>query len=128
MNGRVPATDRIRRRHVVTNRDDALRKEVGWTGPEEANVEPVPEQARPVAPPTVAVPSPAAARPGGWGQPPPTSWPPPGRPPGPPQQHSGTPWPGRPPAGPEAYPAAPQPGSYADRIRVDDLVPTRKPV
>ncbi len=111
----------------MTNRDDALRKELGWTAPEEATSEPVPEQARPVAPPTVAVPSPAPPRPGGWGQPRPTTWPPHVRPPGPPQQHGGTPWPARPPAGPEGYPAAPQPGSYADRIRVDELVPTRKP-
>ncbi|MDO8835634.1 MAG: hypothetical protein Q7V01_08555 [Vicinamibacterales bacterium] len=40
----------------MTNRDDALRKELGWTGPEESDFEPVAEQP-PVAPPTVAVPS-----------------------------------------------------------------------
>ncbi len=112
----------------MTNRDDALRKEQGWTGPEESNFAAVPEQPRPVAPPTVAVPPPAPPRPDGWGQPRPPSWPPPRRHPGPPpQQHGGAPWPDRPPAGPEGYPAAPQPGSYADRIRAGDLVPTRKP-
>lgn len=157
----------------MSNRDDALRKDLGWTGPEESNFEPVPEHTPPVTPPKVTVPPrppvdftpsattdggpgsgpptpaeperpvgvfraaadrhgppPAPHRPEGWGQPRPPAWPQPARPPAPhglPPQHGGS-WPGQAPPSPQAPPAAPpQPGSYAERIRADDLVPTRKP-
>lgn len=105
----------------MTNRDDALRQEPGWTGPEGSDFEPTSEHASPAAP--------AAGRPGpqgpeGWNQPRPARWPQPARPspppppPGaPPQHRGGAPWPGHP---------DPGPGSYADRIRAEELVPTRK--
>ncbi|NVN49214.1 MinD/ParA family protein [Mycolicibacterium hippocampi] len=125
----------------MTDRDDALRKDPGWTGPEEPHFEPSPEQGQPAAPPTPPDPEraggmfrpppnrPAPARPDSWGQAPPPGWPQRTRPAGPPtapQHHGGgAPWHGQQPRGPEA-PA--HPGSYADRIRADELVPTRKAV
>jgi MinD-like ATPase involved in chromosome partitioning or flagellar assembly len=201
----------------VTDRDDALRRELGWTGPEEAEYEPPapkPEPAAPARPPAPSrppvdfvpldpAPRPSAEeskdderatpagngwlpqapgpepgprgaqpdvppppfldpeRPGGSLRPPARHGPPPGsprdigpmptasrpddtawsKPPGrhqpqpsrpagqtapqPPGARPGHPWP---PAGygPEAAAATPPQGSYADRIRVDDLVPARK--
>jgi MinD-like ATPase involved in chromosome partitioning or flagellar assembly len=188
----------------VTDRDDALRRELGWTGPEESDYEP-PSAKREPTPPKPPVPSrppvdfvppepptppeesakppeseprreqpevapppfldrdrgfrpsarygpppgsprdtgplPATNRPddNAWGQPP--GWQPP-RPPRPAAQATGAPQPtpappqpppqGRPaqqwsPApGYATEPVPAPPGSYADRIRADDLVPTRK--
>ncbi|BBY18542.1 MinD/ParA family ATP-binding protein [Mycolicibacterium litorale] len=160
----------------MTDRDDALRRELGWTGSEEEDFEPDtgpsgprmpppiphrppadgPSPAVPYVPPPADVPTvvgdpqrrasfretqqmpagppppPPHQHPSGWGQPPgwevprgqrPTAGPPPAGPPtmGPPPQQV---WPqeGYGPAGPMASP----PGSYADRIRVNDLVPPRR--
>ena len=209
----------------MTDRDDALRKELGWTGPEESNYEPdtgpserreaspptppaprrppvefepsrtdssaasaPPDEPKPFStgpnrvPPETAAPAPAqdaGARGGGPGDTPPPAFREPERPGGsfrqPPPQYSGQPpapprdaspsanatrtdasawsapqgWqpprqarPPQPPApsppgarGPQQWPAPgyggdaptpPQPGSYAERIRADDLVPSRK--
>jgi len=156
----------------VSDRDDALRKELGWTGPEESDYEPAPApptftpattplpsrppvdyqppvdapEPEPAAPPPPPTPPPREPPRFGPPQGPPPQWgPPPGQqnpnqqhpgwqqgppqrpgpPPGPPQY--GT-WHGQP-YGPDPRlaPAAPT-GSYADRIRADDLVPTRRPV
>ena len=184
----------------MTDRDDALRRELGWTGPEETEFEPPNRMPEPPPPPKPPVPSrppvdfvapepprppddaakaagpepdprggppepppppfldpdrpggnfrqprygpppgsprdtgplPATDRPddGAWSQPPgwqpqrasrPTGQtPPPPHQAGPPTQ----PWKG-PLYPPEAAPAPP-PASYADRIRADDLVPSRK--
>jgi MinD-like ATPase involved in chromosome partitioning or flagellar assembly len=41
----------------VTDRDDVLRKELGWTGPEETNYEPDAAEPEPAAPPRPPVPS-----------------------------------------------------------------------
>jgi MinD-like ATPase involved in chromosome partitioning or flagellar assembly len=41
----------------VTDRDDALRRELGWTGPEETDFEPPAQRPEPPAPPKPAVPS-----------------------------------------------------------------------
>ena len=185
----------------MTDRDDALRKELGWTGPEDTDYEPsgaAPEPTAPpnppvasrppvdflapdpvdggedaqppapgphrVAPATTPEPSPSpfreAERQGGsFRQPPPRYGPPPGsprdtgpmpyadrtdggqwgqqpgrqhpraaRPPATQGQQQGQQWPG-PGYGPDVRPAQPPPppsGSYADRIRADDLVPTRR--
>lgn len=125
----------------MTNRDDELRRDLGWTGPEDSHFEPVPDQAPQAAPPTAAVPArpPVDFSPGTppnrYGPPPaphraddrvpprPAPWPQPA-PPGPPPPHrGGAPWPGQ----FQGYPGAPpQAGSYAERIRADDLVPARK--
>ncbi|MGB7505197.1 MAG: MinD/ParA family protein, partial [Mycobacterium sp.] len=51
----------------MTDRDDALRKDLGWTGPEESHFEPSPEQGQPAAPPT----PPEPERAGGMFRPPP---------------------------------------------------------
>jgi MinD-like ATPase involved in chromosome partitioning or flagellar assembly len=191
----------------VTDRDDALRRELGWTGSEDTDYEPVtgpqapaaappspvpprppvepvppsaaasndhtpPEPQAPVASPLAHAPDvepraetpPAAStqeieRPRAPSRDQPTAQygPPPGRdirqpPPGPHRQDGGwgqqpqQPQPGwqqqrgpRPPTGPNQPPfggptgygadprVAPQPpGSYADRIRVNDLVPARR--
>jgi MinD-like ATPase involved in chromosome partitioning or flagellar assembly len=189
----------------VSDRDDALRRELGWTGPEETDYEPPsapvepkftpppvpsrpPVDYKPSADPTIGTPAtpdspapPESAQPvppreperpagGGRPAPPPRYGPPPGTPrdtgpvgapirPENPQQQWGQqpawpaqqqpPRPPRPPAppntgqqgagqlpygtwsstshGPEARVAPPAPtGSYADRIRADDLVPTRR--
>ena len=152
----------------MTDRDDALRRNLGWTGPEETDYEPdAPEpepqrQAPPATRPPVDYtpadpapasfgeparsapdhrppppphygpardtgPLPAAPRPdGGWAQPPAGPPPRPQRPPVPPQANR-PPWPPPGPgyAGPQPRPA-PQPGSYAEAIRADELVPTRR--
>ncbi|BBZ63356.1 MinD/ParA family ATP-binding protein [Mycolicibacterium monacense] len=131
----------------MTDRDDALRRELGWTGQEDEDFEPDtgpsglratpppppvpdperrtsfrdPQQSRPGPPP-----APPRPQPTNWGQPP--GWQPargPLPPAGTPPQQS------RPPEGygPESYgPGGPmaQPGSYADWIRVDELVPPRR--
>lgn len=115
---------------VLTDRDDALRRELGWTGPEGAEFEPgvppvgdqpvrgvdtgpLPGQ-RPAPPPW-----PVQPRQGPPGRPP-AGPPGPARPPYPPQ-----PWPAQQPAPGRVTPPAP-PASYADRIPVQDLVPTRR--
>lgn len=180
----------------MTDRDDALRRDLGWTGPEETDYEPPTPRPEPTPPPKPAVPSrppvefvapepprppddaakspepsdPAPPpfldpdRPGGsfrpppprygpppgsprdtgplstpnrpdegaWSQPPgwqPPRAPRPAAPPPPPPQQPGPPtqpWkaPLYPPEAPPSPP--PPPASYADRIRADDLVPTRK--
>ncbi len=180
----------------MTDRDDALRRELGWTGPEESDYEPdskLSEPSTPVEPslpprppvdpvaPDVVTPDaeprvgaadgpPPAFREsdrfsGSFREPPPRYGPPPhpsgrearqfpggnrpenapwGHPPGwqpsrapgprpPALTGAGQPPPGPPPGqwtgapyGPEPRVAPPPPtGSYADRIRADDLVPTR---
>lgn len=171
----------------MSDRDDALRRQLGWTGPEESNYEPAsgdpsptpappplptrppvdfvppeqdPEPAPPPEPPTPQVPIEQS----NTGLRPPQRFGPPvqGRPPEPPPQwgpqppsHQPAPhqpaWQGRqqrplppqpvpgPPPGPPQYAAwqtqpfthdprlaPPQPGSYADRIRADELVPSRR--
>lgn len=101
----------------MSDRDDALRRELGWTGPMESDDEPgadtgpIPAQ-RPAAPPAHR---PAPARP-------PIPGPPPSRPPGPGQPYPPPPWPGHPGG---QQPAAP-PASYADRIPVHELVPVQR--
>jgi MinD-like ATPase involved in chromosome partitioning or flagellar assembly len=181
----------------VSDRDDALRKELGWTGPEESNYEPAPveptftpaatplpsrppvdyeppeplppqerqaPQAPPPPPPPPAPPR-EPERPDAGTRPPQRFGPPPGTPrdtgafpaqgrgPESPQQWAPQPpnpqqpgWQqGRPPRpappqgppqygtwqgqsqGPDSRVAPPPPtGSYADRIRADDLVPSRR--
>lgn len=166
----------------MSDRDDALRKDLGWTGPEETDYEPAaveptyppagpPLQSRPPvdytphqapAEPSAAAdvtqelpppPAPPPAPPQRYAPPP--TFPTPGRPPEPPQQWGPQPpnpppawqgrgqrpnapqpgpgqgpppqygtWQGRP-FGPDPRAAQP-PGSYADRIRADDLVPSRR--
>ena len=205
----------------MTDRDDALRRELGWTGPEETDYEPPASRSEPAAPARPPVPPrppvdysppdlsptppdeaatddervaapPGAARmpqapssdpgprsgqsdgppppfreqerPGGSFRQPPRYGPPPGSPrdtgpmptvsrqddtaawspppswqPPPATRPAGQPPPPQPPSGtragqswapsgygPEA--GAPPPGSYADRIKADDLVPTRRPL
>src|SRR5690606_31859166 len=71
----------------------------------------------------------SAGRPEAWGQPTPRQATPPPHPgpgpyPGPPPQQP--PVGPRPGSGPGRDAPPPTPGSYADRIRADDLVPTRK--
>lgn len=107
----------------MTDRDDALRKELGWTGPEESDFEPTPEPAPPRSPrplpprppinPTAAPSSPAAPstpaapsarepeRAGNTFRQPPRQGPPAGRPDGPGQ------------APPPGWPPAPSPGHTA---------------
>lgn len=157
----------------MTDRDDALRKQLGWTGPDQPGSEPEAEDtdtAGPSTPPMAARPPvdyppppatpdptppaqlpeperPAAVRqppPNRFGPPPgtprdtgplpPAPWgpppgqqplpPPPGRPPRPAGSPPGQPWPGYGPDG--RTPPPPTVGSYADRIRPDDIVPTRR--
>ncbi|WP_084223751.1 MinD/ParA family ATP-binding protein [Mycolicibacterium holsaticum] len=138
----------------MTDRDDALRRELGWTASEEPEFEPPAADPEPGPPPSPQGPPgpPPPSRP-------PTDFPPPryGPPPGSPRDtgplHGGArpdpgPWPGphgrapRPPRPsapppaphwpgggypPDAPPAqGPPSGSYADRIRADELVPVRK--
>jgi MinD-like ATPase involved in chromosome partitioning or flagellar assembly len=191
----------------VTDRDDALRRELGWTGPEETDFEPPKARPEPPAPPKPPVPSrppvefsapeppkppddaaqapsteprggpPDAPPPpfldpdrqgGSFRQPPARYGPPPGSPrdtgplptsnrpddgawsqppgwqPQRPQRHAGQTAPPPPTAGPPTQPwkapgygpeaasspppppPPPPPVSYADRIRADDLVPSRK--
>jgi len=197
----------------VTDRDDALRKELGWTGPEESDYEPpkpkpdpapAPKPPMPSRPPVDYVPPEPSASPpveeddhaapqsGRWSPPPPTPEPSPrsgqpepppppfldperqgagfrqppryGPPPGSPRDTGPLPATSRPddgarppqpgwqplPRPPRPAPPPPQPGpptqpwkaplyppdgatgpppppvSYADRIRADDLVPSRK--
>ncbi|WP_197375869.1 MinD/ParA family ATP-binding protein [Mycolicibacterium baixiangningiae] len=160
----------------MTDRDDALRRELGWTGPEEEAFEPdtgpsgprpappiphrppvdgpppaVPHVSPPADVPTVVgdperrasfretqqmrqgPPPPPRQQPTGWGPPPDWQVPPRG-----PRPSAGPPPPGPPPMGPPPQQAWPQegygppgpmgapPGSYADRIRVNDLVPPRR--
>jgi MinD-like ATPase involved in chromosome partitioning or flagellar assembly len=186
----------------VTDRDDALRRKLGWTGPEETDFEPGSAEPEPTPPPKRQVPSrppveyvaPDAgdgreddsAPPSGFNRVPPASTPEPGPPPpfrdpersggsfrqqaprynppsgsphdtGPPpvsnrsenapwgqqperqpprQQRvagppnlgppPGQPWPGSGYGPDDRGTATPPGGSYADRIRADDLVPTRR--
>ncbi|KUI19677.1 hypothetical protein AU192_01610 [Mycobacterium lehmannii] len=134
----------------MSDRDDALRKELGWTSPEEPEQEPPPpSEPEPVQPPPPGFPDPDAPRasfreqPTRFGPPPdslhdtgpvpaprpdPRMWGHPNRqqpPPRPPQQPGppAGPWPG---PGPQGQAAPPQPGSYAERIRPDELVPPRR--
>ncbi|MBP1818393.1 MinD/ParA family protein [Mycobacterium sp. OAE908] len=182
----------------MTDRDDALRRELGWTGPEETDYEPpkpkpdptpapqppvpsrppvdyVPPE-RPASPPAPQSPSPEPGPRGGQSEPPPPPFLDPerqgghrqppryGPPPGGPRDTGPLPTPNRPDEGPRTpqpdwqppprpqrpAPPPPQPGpptqpwkaplyppegasapppppaSYADRIRADDLVPSRK--
>ncbi|KUI05370.1 hypothetical protein AU189_03085 [Mycolicibacterium acapulense] len=134
----------------MSDRDDALRKELGWTSPEEPEQEPPPpSEPEPVQPPPPGFPDPDAPRasfreqPTRFGPPPdslhdtgpvpaprpdprmwghPTRQQPPPRPPQQPGPPAG-PWPG---PGPQGQAAPPQPGSYAERIRPDELVPPRR--
>lgn len=135
----------------MSDRDDALRKELGWTSPEEPAPEPPPPaEPEPAQPPPPGFPDPDAPRasfreqPTRFGPPPdslhdtgpvtaaprpdprmwghPTRQQPPPRPPQQPGPPAG-PWPG---PGPQSQAAPPQPGSYAERIRPDELVPPRK--
>ncbi|KUI07574.1 hypothetical protein AU190_03285 [Mycolicibacterium acapulense] len=136
----------------MSDRDDALRKELGWTSPEEPEQEPPPpSEPEPVQPPPPGFPDPDAPRasfreqPTRFGPPPdslhdtgpvpaprpdprmwghPTRQQPPPRPPQQPGPPAG-PWPG---PGPQGQAAPPQPGSYAERIRPDELVPPRRAV
>lgn len=183
----------------MSDRDDALRRELGWTGPEETDYEPAtveptftpaatplptrppvdavstqefpphgPEQPDessppgdpgrqdavqpppPPPPPPRYGPPPGLARdPGqrgntgqftgqqpvwgqqqGWQQPPPPPHQQPPRPPRPGGPPQGPPpqgqWPGQPYAQDPRTAAPPPPGSYADRIRVGDLVPAQR--
>jgi MinD-like ATPase involved in chromosome partitioning or flagellar assembly len=184
----------------VTERDDALRRDLGWTGPEETDYEPPRPKPEPPPPPVpsrppvdFAAPEPPdppddAAKPpgqdpgqrggppdtpppfldpdrpgGSFRQPPPRYGPPPGSPrdtgplpstnrpddgawsqppgwqPPRPQRPAAQPAPPPPQPGPPTQPwkaplyppeaasaPPPPPGSYADRIRADDLVPTRR--
>lgn len=135
----------------MSDRDDALRRELGWTGPVESDYEPAPAKSAPPVsdavpsrPPVDYVPPPTepgthtadtgpipARRPA----PPPANRPPQGPPPRPPV-------PGPPPARPPAPPGPgqpysappwptvghppPPPASYADRIPVHDLIPVQR--
>lgn len=138
----------------MTDRDDALRRELGRPGPADEDVEPdtgpsgprvrppipppIPHRP-PTDPPTVIGdpdprvsfratqqmrPVPPTQQPPGWNQPPPGRQVPP-RAPRPPV-------PTGPPPGQQAWPqggyrpAPGAPGSYAERIRVDELVPPRR--
>jgi len=113
----------------VTDRDDALRREPGWTGPAESGFDSVSQQDQPAVPTPPAVRSrPGPPRPAVRQQ---TARPaaPPAYP-GPTQHHDGAPWPAQPSHSHPApqQPMSPQPMSYADRIRADELVPVRKPL
>lgn len=135
----------------MSDRDDALRRELGWTGPAESDYEPASEKAaRPGPGPTAPAPPrppvdfvPPAAEPtahsADTGPIPaqrPPNWPPPARPqaPGPPPGRPAGPLPGQPYPGAPWPPAGPPPGginpappaSYADRIPVHDLVPVQR--
>lgn len=135
----------------MTDRDDALRRELGWASSEETDdAAPAAEpEATPSPPP--GFPDPAAPR-ASFREPPTRFGPPPDSlgdtgpvtvaarpdPPDPrmwghptgqqaPQQQPGHPAPGPWGAGPQRAGAPPQPGSYAERIRPAELVPPRKP-
>ncbi|GLP78675.1 MinD/ParA family ATP-binding protein [Mycobacterium antarcticum] len=163
----------------MSDRDDALRRQLGWTGPEESDYEPSPAEptvtpaatpppSRPPVdyvpadapqepaadadvPPQQFTPPPPPAPPQRFGPPPPPQGSRPteplqpwgGPPPGPPQQMwpqgrpprpnpppPGAPqygqWPGQPYGPDPRVPPPPPTGSYADRIRADDLVPSRR--
>lgn len=129
----------------MSDRDDALRRELGWTGPAESDYEPASATAARPAP-TAPVPSrpPVDYVPPVEGPPAhsadtgpipaqqPANWPPPprpqapGPPPGPPpgQPYPGAPWPTAGPPPGRVTPAPP--ASYADRIPVHDLVPVQR--
>ncbi|GAA2548504.1 MinD/ParA family ATP-binding protein [Mycolicibacterium diernhoferi] len=126
----------------MSDRDDALRRELGWTGPAETDYEPPSErhpapESAPPAPsrPPVDHPPPYGAdtgpipthrpdrpQPGPPPERPHVAGPPPqrGRPPGPPPYPGPSQHPGR------GHHPVPPPGSYADRIPVHDLVPVRR--
>nr|CRL70939.1 chromosome partitioning ATPase [Mycolicibacterium komanii] len=140
---------------ALTDRDDALRRELGWASSEEAADEPSSsepeatpapppgfpdpepprttfrEQPTRFGPPPDAVgdtgPVPVATRPDPrmWGHP--TRQQPPPRAPQQPDHPAPGPWVGRGPQAPGPQVVPPQPGSYAERIRPDELVPPRKP-
>lgn len=131
----------------MSDRDDALRHELGWTGPEESDYEPPAKAVPPPTPPAPVPPRPpvdfvapprpptphhradvqgdtgpiTAQRPEWPLQPAPPPPPPPPRPapPAPGYPQPGHPWP------PPAAQVPPGPQSYADRIPVRDLVPPR---
>ncbi|MGW0160342.1 MinD/ParA family ATP-binding protein [Mycobacterium sp. NPDC003323] len=117
----------------MTDRDDALRRELGWTGPEDSDYEPAAKPGMPPAPQgagpgldTGPIPArqPQPPQPPWTPQPRPTA--PPTRPPGQPQQpYPQQPWSQQGPPPGRVTPPAP-PASYADRIPVHDLVPARR--
>lgn len=135
----------------MTDRDDALRRELGWASLEGSGNEPPISEPEPAAPPPPGFPDPDAPRlsfrdqPSRFGPPPdslrdtgpvpaaprpdprtrgPQSRQPPPRPPQQPGQPVPGPWVG---AGPQGATAPlPPPGSYAEWIRPDELVPPRK--
>ncbi|ULE34769.1 MinD/ParA family ATP-binding protein [Mycobacterium sp. IDR2000157661] len=150
----------------MTDRDDALRRDLGWTGPEETDFEPdshSPEPMPPGAAPDATVAREADPPRGSFHPGPPRYGPPPGvprdtgplptgtwgaqptrQPPRPPRESGPPPHPQHlshqpppmppPQSGqwtgggftPEVRPTPPPSGSYAERIRADELVPTRK--
>lgn len=126
----------------MTDRDDALRRDLGWTGPEETEFESdTPGGGFRQAPsrygPPPGTPRDTGPLPtGNWGPPPQRQLPrlprgsaSPQQPPQPPQPgHPTQPqqWPGR--FASEARPTAATGGSYTERIRADELVPApRRP-
>ncbi|WP_308212820.1 MinD/ParA family ATP-binding protein [Mycolicibacterium arenosum] len=165
----------------MSDRDDALRRDLGWTGPEDADYEPTPAEPTftpaatplPSRPPVEYTPPEAAPEPPreppsrpasqrfgpppgtprdtgplnrpdgspqwtaqpGWQGPPPPQHQPPPQPPASRPSHPQGPAPGQqlhpgwaggyPPPGAQVMPPPPT-GSYADRIRADQLVPTKR--
>lgn len=117
----------------MTDRDDALRRELGWTGPEDSDFEPTAGPGVPPAPQpprgvdTGPIPGqrqvPPPAAPPGW--PPQQARPAAPRPPAGPPPYNPPPWPQQPPPPGRVTPPAP-PASYADRIPVHDLVPVQR--
>lgn len=123
----------------MTDRDDALRRELGWTGQEQGD--PPPEVAAAEEPtlvtdpglrtsfrdPQPQRPAPPRPQPTGWSQnQPPPGWQP-ARGPRPPAQHAPPPpgW-GHAPGGQQPQPHPQPPASYAEAIRVEELVRPRK--
>ena len=109
----------------MTDRDDAPRREPGWTGPQAS--EPEPGSAGAPAGPAAGRGPDTGPIPGQRQTPPP--WPPQARPPAPAARPVAGP--AHPPHPPQQWPPAPgrvtppaPPASYADRIPVHDLVPT----
>ena len=110
----------------MTDRDDALRRELGWTGPKETDYEPPTPKPEPAPPPKPPVPSR-----------PPVDFVAPDRGPSPsaeedderaapPSSRWAAPVPGPEPGPQGDQPDAPPPASYAERIRVDELMPRRR--
>ena len=140
---------------ALTDRDDALRRELGWASSEETDNEPSRSEPEATPTPPPGFPDPEAPRasfreqPARFGPPPdslgdtgpvpvatrpdprmwghPTRQQPAPRAPQQPGHPAPGPWLGHSPqaSGPQGAP--PQPGSYAERINPADLVPPRKP-